>query len=93
MGGRWYAVADRTWEVVADRFGAALRPVPDLPSGPPGVAELALRPGGLVVDERGPGGSLALPELASATSVAGHGGTLAVTTALSHAVVFVARTT
>ncbi|WP_258903824.1 hypothetical protein [Actinokineospora sp. UTMC 2448] len=93
VGGRWFAVADQTWELVADRFGAALLPVPGLPPGPPGVPELSLRPGGLVVDDAGPGGALALPELASATSVAGHGGTLAVTTAYSHAVVFVARTT
>ena len=93
IDGRWFAVADRTWEVVADRFGHALRPVPSLPRGASGVSELGLRPGGLVVDQNGPGGALALPELASATSVAGHGGTLAVTTSLSHAVVFVARTT
>lgn len=93
VDGRWFAVADQTWEVVADRYGSALRPVPALPAGAPGVPELALRPGGLVVDESGPGGALALPELASATSVAGHGGTLAVTTPNTHAVLFVARTT
>jgi hypothetical protein len=93
VGGRFFAVADGTWELVVDRYGAAFRAVAALPDERRGEPELVLRPGGRVVDAASPGVALALPELASPTSVAGHGGTLAVTTALSHAVVFVARTT
>ncbi|GLZ36762.1 hypothetical protein [Actinokineospora sp. NBRC 105648] len=88
--GRWYATVDeQTWEITTDRFGHALRRVAEAPTGP-ATGDLTLRPGGRVVDGRD---ALDVPELATATSVAAVGATLAATTTFSHSIVFVARTT
>ncbi|WP_143218913.1 hypothetical protein [Actinokineospora bangkokensis] len=94
VGGRWYAEsAGAAWEVAADRYGWDLRqvaavPEPDGTAVPP-VSPVRLGAAGEVTDGRG--GVLRLPELADATSVAGVGDTLAITTRYSHRIVFVGR--
>lgn len=89
VDGQWYA-SDGTgcWQVHADRFGAALTRVAERPDpGEPG-SPLRLDPGRVVAGEH----ALDLAELAEPTSWCAAGDTLAATTALTHSVLFVART-